>query len=47
MLAACPHCDWSDVVGDEFLGQTAECPSCETDLLFKILKPQLQLKRKN
>ena len=35
MLATCPHCGWSDVVGDEFLGQTAECPSCENDFVVQ------------
>ena len=35
MLAACPNCEWSDVVGEEFLGQTAECPSCENDFVVQ------------
>jgi len=33
MLTECPNCSWSDEVEDEFLGQEAECPSCENDFI--------------
>lgn len=35
MIAKCPNCTWSDEVEDEFLGQQAECPSCENDFIVK------------
>ncbi|MDD7983742.1 hypothetical protein PQO01_02125 [Lentisphaera marina] len=40
MIAACPNCEWSDTVEDSFLGQSAECPSCEND--FVITNPGAQ-----
>lgn len=38
MLTQCPNCTWSDEVEDEFLGQQAECPSCENDFIVKTIE---------
>lgn len=34
MIAACPHCAWSDEVEDSFANQAAECPSCENEFVI-------------
>lgn len=45
MLTQCPNCTWSDEVEDEFLGQQAECPSCEND--FIVAAKEAPVKKSN
>lgn len=47
MLTECPNCTWSDEVEDEFLGQQAECPSCENDFIVAVKEVIAPAKKQN